>query len=143
MYYKGGNILHMVRQVIDNDEKFRNILRGLNKTYYHKTVDTRDIESFISKESGIDFTKLFDQYLRTTQIPVLEYRTKNKKLEARWNNSIVGFDLPVKIYTHTTKSRSQWIKPTNAWMEVKGWNGKDDFKKMVDRNFYIEVKKTN
>ncbi|HEV2831220.1 MAG TPA: M1 family metallopeptidase, partial [Hanamia sp.] len=44
MYYKAGNMLHTIRQVINNDEKFRGILRGLNKTFYHQTVATKEIE---------------------------------------------------------------------------------------------------
>jgi aminopeptidase N len=140
MYYKGGNILHTIRQVINDDEKFRGILRGLNKTYYHKTVDSRDIESFISKESGIDFTKVFDQYLRTTQVPVLEYRNKGKKVEVRWTNTIEGFKMPVRLHP---LSKSFWINPTGSWSPIEGWDEKTDFNKMVDRNFYIEVKKVN
>ena len=31
-----------------NDEKFRNILRGLNKTFYHQTVTTKQIEDISS-----------------------------------------------------------------------------------------------
>ena len=143
MYYKGGNLLHIIRQVINDDQKFRNILRGLNKTYYHQTIDSRDIENYISKESGIDFTKVFDQYLRTTQIPVLEYRTNDKKLEVRWANIIEGFNMPVKIHLDTAQSKTIWISPSGNWSTIKGWNEKTEFKKMVDRNFYIEVKKAN
>src|SRR5687768_7747445 len=137
MYYKGGNLLHTIRQVINDDQKFRNILRGLNKTYYHQTIDSRDIENYISKESGIDFTKVFDQYLRTTQIPVLEYRTNDKKLEVRWANIIEGFNMPVKIHLDTAQSKTIWIRPSGTWSTIKGWNGKTELKKMVDRNFYI------
>ena len=31
MYDKGGNMLHTIRQIIDNDDTWRGILRGLNK----------------------------------------------------------------------------------------------------------------
>lgn len=78
MYYKGGNLLHMIRQCINDDAAFRNILRGLNSTFYHKTVTGKEVEDYISKQSGIDFSKVFDQYLRTTQIPVLEYEVKGQ-----------------------------------------------------------------
>ena len=69
MYYKGGNLLHTIRQVINDDEKFRQILRGLNKDFYHQTVDSKQVEAYISEKSGIDLSKVFDQYLRTTVIP--------------------------------------------------------------------------
>jgi hypothetical protein len=37
MYYKGGNMLHTLRQWINNDDKWRGILRGLQKDFYHQT----------------------------------------------------------------------------------------------------------
>jgi aminopeptidase N len=69
MYYKGGNMLHTIRQVINDDEKFRAILRGLNSKFYHSVVTTKQIESYMSEQSGKDLSKIFDQYLRTTKDP--------------------------------------------------------------------------
>ncbi|HEY4148668.1 MAG TPA: M1 family metallopeptidase [Chitinophagaceae bacterium] len=135
MYYKSGNMLNTIRQVINDDEKFRQILRGLNKTFYHATVTTQEIEGYISIESGIDFSKVFDQYLRTTQIPVLEYKIVNDKTVAfRWTNCVKGFNLPLKI----VDGEEQWIKPTEEWQTIH--TGKPaGF--TVDRNFYVNVKK--
>ncbi len=47
MYFKGANMLHTLRQLIEDDEKWRQILRGLNKTFYHQTVTTKQIEDYI------------------------------------------------------------------------------------------------
>ena len=71
IYYKASNMIHTIRQIINNDSLFRNILRGLNKTFYHQTVTSKQIENYISKTSKIDFSKVFDQYLRTIKIPTL------------------------------------------------------------------------
>ena len=137
MYYKGGNLLHTIRQVINDDEKFRAILRGLNKIFYHQTVTTQQVESYISKEAGIDFSKVFDQYLRTTQIPVFEYKIENGQLWYRWSNCVKGFDLPVKVFEGT----EHWLKPTTEWQtqKIEGNFNEKDF--MVDRNFYVNTKK--
>ncbi len=135
MYNKGNNIMHMVRQVIDNDSTFRNILRGLNETFYHKTVDSKDIENYIIKRSGKDLSKLFDQYLRTTQIPTLEYKIEGEKLSYRWTNCISGFNMPVKL-----ANSDQWLSPGTDWKETTLTAAmKNDFH--VDNNFYITVKK--
>src|SRR5689334_18868190 len=135
MYNKGNNIMHMVRQIIDNDSTFRNILRGLNETFYHKTVDSKDIENYIIKKSGKDLSKLFDQYLRTTQIPTLEYKIDGNKLSYHWTNCISGFNMPVKL-----ADSNQWITPGTDWKELKLTGAtKDDLK--IDNNFYITVKK--
>jgi len=135
MYYKGGNMIHTIRTIINNDDMFKNILRGMNKTFYHQTVTARQIEEYITTQSGIDFSKVFDQYLRNTNIPVLEYRQDSAKLLYRWSNCIKGFDMPVKIFINGTEL---WIKPAEHWKSLDTKNG-GEFK--VDRNFYIEVKK--
>ncbi|MEJ7828024.1 MAG: M1 family metallopeptidase, partial [Segetibacter sp.] len=97
MYYKAANMINMIRNTVNDDSKFRNILRGLNRTFYHRTVTTQQIENYISEQSGYDFKPVFNQYLRTTQIPVLEYYfDKNKsKVFYRWANCVKGFNLPV------------------------------------------------
>jgi aminopeptidase N len=137
MYCKGGNLLHTIRQVINNDSTFRNILRGLNKTFYHQTVTTRQVEAYIGKQSGIDFSKVFDQYLRTTQIPVLEYKIGKQSLRFRWTHCVDGFNLPVKIYA----GKEGWIEPVKEWKTkyFADWFDAKMFK--IDRNFYIQIKK--
>jgi aminopeptidase N len=71
MYFKGANILHTLRQWINDDEQWRFILRKMNLTFYHQTVDTQQIEDFISRESGLGLDPFFNQYLRTVDIPLL------------------------------------------------------------------------
>ncbi|HEX4633064.1 MAG TPA: M1 family metallopeptidase [Gemmatimonadales bacterium] len=97
MYYKGGNMLHTIRQIVSDDDKWRNILRGLGHTFYHQTVTTQDIENYISKESGINLSKVFDEYLRTTMIPVFEYKIVDSTLTYRWANAVPRFDLPIRV----------------------------------------------
>lgn len=135
MYYKGGNLLHTIRHVINDDSLFKKILRGLNATFYHKTINSKDVESYISKQSGKDFSKVFDQYLRTTQIPQLEYKIGGGKLQYRWTECITGFNLPLKI----TAGNPTWIKPTTQWQTMNLASGVNEMS--VDRNFYIRIKK--
>ena len=136
MYYKGGNMLHTIRHVINDDEKFRSILRGLNSTFYHKIVTTQDIENYMSKQSGKDLSKIFDQYLRTTIIPALEYKFNGDNMSYRWTNSVAGFNMPVKL-----AGKNDWLNPTTEWQAVAVTPDilKDGVK--IDRNFYITVKK--
>ena len=79
MYYKGGNMLHMIRQIVNDDEKFRQLLRGLNKTFFHQTITTQQVEDYMSEHSGIDLSSLFDQYLRHTEVPKLVITFKDKR----------------------------------------------------------------
>lgn len=134
MYYKGANLIHTIRQVINDDAKFRQILRGLNADFYHQTVTTGQIESYISKKSGKDFSKVFDQYLRTTKIPVLELKADKDKIKFRWSNCVAGFNMPVKL------TNGQWIYPTTTEQKIKS-DSKNFSDVAVDSNFYITVKK--
>jgi len=137
-YYKGGNMIHTIRQVINNDSLFRQILRGLNKTFYHQTVTTKQIEDYISVHAKMNFSKVFDQYLRTTQIPVLEYKQNGYALSFRWSNCVRGFNMPLKI----NFKGSRWIRPTEKWQNLSLYpEGDKNFS--VDRNFYVNTRNAN
>ncbi|MDQ6814161.1 MAG: M1 family metallopeptidase, partial [Bacteroidota bacterium] len=141
MYYKASNMLNIIRQTINDDNKFRNILRGLNTTFYHKTVTTKEIEDFISNKSGRDFSKIFDQYLRTTQIPVLEYYLTNNKQKIffRWTNCLPGFDLPINIFT---EEGSMLIAPTEIYKSVpiaKKFT-MTPIEKIIEKKYYVQVR---
>jgi aminopeptidase N len=133
MYYKGGNMLHTIRQVFDNDEKFRQMLRLMNRTFYHQTVDGKQIEDFISQQLGRNLTPVFDQYLRDVRVPVLEYSLREGQLKYRWTNSVPGFNLPLRIFTQL--GQPQFIYPTNQWQTLKLRADKME----VDENFYIKI----
>jgi aminopeptidase N len=134
MYYKGGNMIHTIRQIINNDEKFRNILRGLGKTFYHQTVTSKQVEDYISKQSGINFSKVFDQYLRTIQVPVLEYKKVNGTIYYRWTNCVDHFNMPLKIYND--KGKLIFIHPTAVFQKAP----KEVSEIKVDENFYVNTK---
>ena len=134
MYYKGANMLHTLRQIIDNDEKWRSILVGLNKDFYHQTVTTQQIEDYIDRYFKIDLKPFFDQYLRTIKIPTLEYKLENNNLLYRWSNVVDGFSIPVNVFIN---SNSQRIRPTSRWKKLLSDKSINSFS--VDNNFYIET----
>ncbi len=136
MYPKGGNLLHLVRQIINNDSTFRAMLRSMNKTWYHKTVTSKDVEDYMSQQAGVDLSKVFDQYLRTTQIPVLEYAIKGKDLKFRFTNCVKGFGMPVKV---KWGNEEKWVRANEEWTIISGNANTSNFS--VDKNFYINVKK--
>src|SRR5215216_1239490 len=97
MYYKGGSMLHTIRQIVNDDEKWRMILIGLNKDYWHQSVTTRQVESYISKKAGVDLGQVFDQYLRTTDIPLLRYAVNGKTLSFKYERVVKGFAMPLRV----------------------------------------------
>ncbi|HYO48013.1 MAG TPA: M1 family metallopeptidase [Gemmatimonadota bacterium] len=138
MYPKGGNMLHTIRQIVGDDEKWRGILRGLNETFWHQTVMGSDVEAYISREAGRDLSEVFDQYLRTTQVPVFEYRIEGATLSYRWAEVVPGFDMPIKV----TLSGDGFtlIHPTESWQEAPlELPDPEDFQ--VDPNYYVIARK--
>jgi aminopeptidase N len=134
MYYKGANMLHTLRQLIKDDDKWRKILRGLNTEFHHKTVTTKQIETYISDRSGLNLAAFFDQYLRDTRIPTLEYYFKDTKLRYRWSQVVNGFEMPVEIDASKEK---KWLFPTKEWQEIELNSSEID----IDIDYYINHKK--
>ncbi|MDR2204795.1 MAG: M1 family metallopeptidase [Flavobacteriaceae bacterium] len=134
MYYKGANMLHTIRQIVGDDEKFREILRGLNRDFYHQTVTTKQIEDYISEKSGIDFSTIFDQYLRTVKIPILEYQQTGNQFQFRYVDAVDNLKLPVKI------NGNQIINPTKDWQTV---SLESDSAAVFDSNYYIKYKNSH
>jgi aminopeptidase N len=134
-YYKGGNMIHTIRQVIHNEDLFRKIMRGLNQNFYHQTVTALDIQNYINKMSGIDFTPVFDQYLRSVSIPVLEYKFEDKSLLYRWANCNPGFNMPIRVDVNG----EHWLKPTTEWKKER-ITKQDNPILQLDKNFYVTQK---
>ena len=135
MYYKGANMLHTLRKLIKDDEKWRQTLRKMNVTFYHQTVTTKQIEDFLSTETGIDLTEFFNQYLRDTRIPTLVYKIENKELKYRWINIVDNFDMPVQV---TINEKEQWLFPKVEWQTLNLENKNSTLR--VDKNFYVIAK---
>jgi len=134
MYNKGAYMIHTLRQLIEDDEKWRMILRGLNKTFYHQTVTTQQVENYLSQTSGIDLTEFFDQYLRDVRIPTMEYEIKNNTLKYRYTEIVENFDMPIKI---TIDGKQEWLFPKAIWQTMSIED--DDIK--VDANFLVNSTK--
>jgi len=132
MYYKGGNMLHTLRQIVNDDEKWRSILRGMNKDFYHQVVKGSQIENYLSEKTGLILKPFFDQYLRDVRIPVLEYYIKGNTLTFRWNNCVPGFNMPLKIYV---SGREKIISPVSSFTSVVLDTENAVIK--VDVNYYV------
>lgn len=135
MYYKGGNLLNQMRTIINDDEKWRGILRGLNKTFYHKTVTYQDIVGYINQQSGIDLTTVFDQYLKHPHVPTLNFITINGKLMCRWIADVPGFAMPVKV--RIKGGEYKFINPKGRFSPVELDGATKDNIEVDTFNYYI------
>ena len=110
-------MIHYMRQLFRDDERFRMALRGMNETFRHKTVTNEDVTGFLSNRAGRDLKPLFDQYLKHTQLPVLAYGIKGRKLRYRWTNCIPGYNIPVQVVIDATETI--WLEPGTRAKTVK------------------------
>ena len=138
MYYKGGSMLHTIRQLVNDDEKWRGILRGLQSTFWHRTVTGAEVEQYITKQSGLALGPLFDEYLRTTKVPALEYKIENGRMSYRWTDVVPGFAMPVRVAVGDSTEYS-WITPTAEWKTMPRSVSSGAVLR-VDPNFYVTVK---
>ena len=136
MYPKGGNMLHTIRNIINDDAKWLSILRGLNADFWHQTVTTQQIESYITQKSGIDLSKVFDQYLRTTDIPLLKYSINGKSVSFNYERVVKGFAMPLRV---NINGKETVITPTETKQTLDVPEEINTFE--VNRNFFIEVEK--
>ncbi len=144
MYAKGANMLHTIRHSMNNDSLFREILRGLNKTFYHQTVNSSQVEKYISAHAGFNYNKVFDQYLRNIQIPQLEiyFTPDGKTVSYRYTNCITGFNLPLVL---KNGHNSLKIYPGKDWKNIDITEDQVGFfnAKEIDNMYYIGVKKVS
>jgi aminopeptidase N len=139
MYYKSGSMLHMMRQIVNDDEKWRvGVLRGLNKTFWHQTVTTPRVEAFIHQATGINFDKVFEQYLTTTMIPTIEFKIAGNVLSYHWANTVPGFDIPVRV---SFDGGTTWslVKPTEEYQNAPV-RVTDPAAFKIDENWYVMSK---
>lgn len=141
MYYKGSNMIHTIRAILNNDEKFRQILRGMNKDFYHKTVTTSQIENYISSKSGINFSQVFDQYLRQPKPPVFEYSITNGQLKYRWIAANSKFNMPVEVTINGTGYTR--IIPGTEWKTIPVAQGITAETFTINPEFYVLKKKVD
>jgi aminopeptidase N len=137
MYFKGANVLHMIRQLVDDDARWRAILRGLTRTFRHSLVTGAEIEDYIGRTSGLDLRPVFAQYFTTTDVPMLEYRVDRGALTYRWAGVVAGFAMPVRVQIPGVGKR--WLRPTAAWQRL-AVPARPGAEVVVDENFYVTAR---
>ena len=137
MYPKGGNMLHTIRQIVDDDTRWRGILRGLSNTFRHQTVTGRQVQDYISREAGVDLSPVFAQYLATTMIPEFQYRVEGTTLSYRWANVVEGFDMPVRV--NVPGLGTLVLHPTEAWQRMPA-PSPTAAELVVDENYYVTTR---
>jgi aminopeptidase N len=116
MYYKGALMLNTIRHIINDDAKWWKLLYNYSETYKKQIIDTKTVIDYFNKESGLDLTSVFNQYLTTTKIPKLVLSKTGNKLSYEWQNVNTDFKMPVDIVINEKTIR---LHPTTSKQETK------------------------
>lgn len=142
MYFKGANVLHTLRNVIDNDKLWFEIIYGIAQEFKIKNTNTHEIIQFINSRTGKDYTYFFDQYLRHAALPVFEYRLKSKgkklTLEYKWTADVAEFKMPLQVDMGNGKLVT--LRPTTQWQSLTETGNANKFKVATDL-YYIGTRK--
>ena len=141
MYQKGSLMLHTLRNLINDDELWFSILKGISIDFKYKVLDGKDIIEYINRKVDFDLSLFFNQYLFNSKIPILEYKIQKEGREYvllyRWN-AIKDFDMKLLI---NDGEKNIWISPNSEWKEytignidIKNFSIRDDL-------FYVDTKK--
>jgi aminopeptidase N len=138
MYFKGWAIIHMLREIINDDTKFHNFLRALNQNFYHQTIYSKQLEEFCSNYFKRDFSKYFDQYLRFPSVPTLEYSITKNRLKFRLIADVDDLEISVKL-----NSPDIWITANSNWTEIKVRKSELLTPVSIDPNFLLSLKQVD
>ncbi len=137
MYNKGGVILNMIRTIVNDDIKWRNLLRDMNKDFRLKQVDYNDILNYMNQYTGKSFDKIFEQYLKTNSIPTLLVKQgTDGKVYGRWKAQVENFRMPVLL---GLKGQMDLIELTDTFQKIDIENLNIDNLIIDTFNFYINV----
>jgi len=133
MYPKGALLIHTLRSIMNDDAKFFEIIKGIQATFKYQTINSRDIEKYISNNSGIDFSNFFELYLRSSSIPKLSLKIKEDAwdLTIDYRYTLFGttafkeeiypeaqpfYSAPLKVTLK--KDEFSFIYPTTEWQTI-------------------------
>ena len=139
MYFKGALFIHTVRSVVDDDARWRMLLREFYSRFQYRTILTEDIVAFFSEQTGQDLTAIFNAYLRHSAVPTLELRFDEtaRTVSYRWRSGEQDFAMPVRV---GRPDAWQIIRPTTAWNTMPWTMPRTDFEVATDL-YYVYVER--
>lgn len=138
MYYKGALMLNTMRHIINDDAKWWKLIYDYSTTFKKQIIDTQTVVDFFNKESSINLTSVFNQYLRHTKIPVLQLKLNGDKLQYRWETDEPGFSMPVEV---TINGKTNRLSANNNWQTATETVKELTDVQVADTKFYIRVQK--
>lgn len=138
-YFKGALMLNTLRSVVDDDARWWRLLHDFYQHFKYQNILTEDVVQYFNRQTGMNLTPIFNQYLRHPAIPRLELlfgQTPGEVLY-KWSADLEDFAMPVRV---GTPDHWQIIHPTTQWQSMKTGLTRDEFQVATDL-YYIDVNK--
>jgi aminopeptidase N len=140
MYPKGALFLNTLRNYINDDKIWWDIIKSIQTEYRHANISTNDVLALMNKKSGKELKPIFDQYLKHANLPELILYTESDNnallITYQWKTDVSDFNMPIDVFINDEKQR---IYPSNTVQTKRYENVKlENFS--VDKNgFYIKI----
>lgn len=138
-YFKGALFINTLRSVVNNDARWWKMLHDFFQRFKYQNIMTEDVVAFFNKQTGMNLTPIFDEYLRHAALPTLELKFDEAagQVSYRWNADEKAFVMPIRV-----GKRDAWqiIQPTTEWQSMKTILKKDEFDVATDL-YFVNVSK--
>ena len=92
-YSKGGALLHMIRNIVNNDEVFFETLQAFQKSFKDSVATGDDFKAVLEETSGMDFSDFFNEWYYGEGYPIYK---------AHWNHDADTLYIALSQTTSTT-----------------------------------------
>ena len=140
-YFKGSWVLHTLRNAINDDDLWFDILKSFYQENAISNITTEDFVTYVKNRTGLNFIdSFFEQYLQYPNIPRFEYTLKQKgkdlEIKYRWASTIEVFNMPLKVGKRSVYGQ---INPTTKWKTATIRNMNQREFKIATELFLIDI----
>ncbi len=97
IYTKGAWILHTLRETINDDKVFFDIIKTFATRFAYKNVKSQDFIDIVNEKTKADYGWFFAQYLQNRFVPELEYYKEDGVFYYSWNNKYTNGNFPLPV----------------------------------------------
>lgn len=112
MYVKGALLLNTLRHLINDDDKWWQLMRAYAEKFRHQIIDTPTVIRFFNAQTGLELEPVFEQYLFHKNLPELQIRRVDNLFQYRWKTDVAGFEMPFEYKINgepfVEKASAEW-----------------------------------
>jgi len=107
IYYKGAIMLHNLRCIMNDDQRFMQLIRDFYQRYKYRSITTTDFTNMANEYAGTDLSPFFNKFLYESKPPILHYNIYKDGddyiLLYKWEEVEEGFTMPFSVMDEHNK----------------------------------------